>query len=143
MRVINPKPGLIVAFRYLWADEHAAGHDQALKLRPCLVVAVEPLARGQRVTLMAVTHYPQMNKFVEVPKGYLREAGLDGHGQYVVTGEVNVVRWPSRNVRAILGRVPEGFMKEVKEAVARDADTLRVVDHEEMGREVVRSYRGR
>lgn len=137
----NPKPGMILAYRYLWAAEYEAGHERGLKLRPCLVLGVEPILRGYRVTVVPITHYPQMDRYVEVPTAYLRQAGLDGHGQYVVVAEANVFRWPSFDARGELGSIPEGFFKEVRQVVQQEAKHLRSVDYEEMEREVVEGYR--
>lgn len=145
----RPKSGDVVGFSYLWSWEAEAGHDRGLKRRPCLIVQVEAEADGARVRLVPISHRP-ITKMpaIEIPKGYLRDAGLDGLGCYVIPGEVNTMRWPStaRDFQLLpKGRLPGGFLATVQEALLKQHDVSKLVevDREQLARDIVQSYRER
>jgi hypothetical protein len=140
-----PKPGTIVTFRYLWAAEDTKGHDLGRKSRPCLVVQ----ARGGSVMVAALTHHPQDHpRYIEIPKGFIRDAGLTATGPcYVVINEVNVFRWPMREGEYLktIGFVPGRFLSQAQrlfdECHARKG--VHMVDFDAMSREIVRAYKHR
>ena len=145
----RPKAGDVVGFSYLWSWEAAAGHDRGLKRRPCLIVQTKCEPDGARLRLVPISHRP-ITKMpsMEIPKGYLGDAGLDGLGCYVIPAEVNVVRWPStaRDVQLLpKGRLPSGFVASVQQALLhQDAlNRLIEVDRERLARDIVESYRER
>lgn len=145
----RPKSGDVVGFSYLWSWEAEAGHDRGLKRRPCLIVQIEPLDEGLRVRLVPISHRP-ISKMpaIEIPKGFLREAGLDGLGCYVIPGEVNTAPWPNtaRDFQLLpKGRLPGGFLSTVQGLLVKlhQAGRLVEVDRERLARDIVESYRVR
>jgi hypothetical protein len=38
MPLPDPKPGLVIHYSYLWAHEHARGHEEGVKDRPAVIV---------------------------------------------------------------------------------------------------------
>lgn len=149
MTEFRPRSGQVVGFGYLWSWEAEAGHDRARKRRPCLIVNVEEAPSLLRVRLVPVSHRPVTNKpSIEIPKGYLAAAGLDGLGCYVIPSDVNTVAWPSRAWDHQLlpkGRVPDAFLRQVQGALLALNEEKRMseVDREELGREIIEAYRGR
>lgn len=149
VRTFQPKSGDVVGFSYLWSWEAEAGHDRGLKRRPCLIVQVEAQADGARVRLVPISHRP-ITKMpsIEIPKGYLREAGLDGLGCYVIPGEVNTAPWPSaaRDFELLpKGRLPGGFLSTVQGVLLKqhEAGKLVEVDRGRLARDIVERYRAR
>lgn len=149
MNGFRPRSGQVVVYGYLWSWEAEAGHDRALKRRPCLIVSVEEAPSRLRVRLVPISHRPVTNRpSVEIPQIYLREAGLDGGGCYAIPSEVNVVPWPSRARDCALlprGQLPGGFLREVQGALleTNERKELVEVDREKLAREIVEAYRGR
>lgn len=145
----RPRSGHVVGFGYLWSWEAEAGHDRALKRRPCLIVNVEETPSLLAVRLVPISHRPITKQpFIEIPKGYLQGAGLDGLGCYVIPSEVNTVAWPSRAWDRQLmpkGQVPAAFLHQVQQSlVGLDArNSLVEVDREKLAREIVEAYRDR
>lgn len=145
----RPRSGQVVGFSYLWSWEAEAGHDRGLKRRPCLIVQVEAQGDRSRVRLVPISHRPITNMpSIEIPKAYLRDAGLDGLGCYVIPSEVNVVRWPStaRDFQLLpKGQMPGGFLGSVQATLLNlfEANRLLEVDREKLARDIVESYRER
>lgn len=139
----------MVGFSYLWSWEAEAGHDRGLKRRPCLIAQVEIQGDGALVRLVPISHRPITNMpSLEIPKGFLREAGLDGLGCYVIPSEVNSIRWPSTAAdRQLLpkGQLPSGFFSTVQAALLKQFELgkLAEVDREQLSREIVEAFRGR
>lgn len=140
---------MVVEFAYLWSWEVDHGHDSALKPRPCVVVGVQSLADGYRVSVVPITHKPRTDQhYIEVAKGHLLEAGLDGRGCYIVPGDLNTFEWPPRSqdlAARLKGRLPEGFFQRVKVEIlkARAGHHMRLVDRDELARDIIESYRKR
>lgn len=149
MPAYRPKSGHVVGFSYLWSWEVEAGHDLGRKRRPCLIVQVEAQGRDAVVRLVPISHRPITNMpSIEIPKGYLAGAGLDGLGCYVIPSEVNCIGWPSsaRDHHLLLkGQVPGGFLGMVQTALVRhhEMNKLIEVDREKLARDIVESYRER
>lgn len=145
----RPKCGDVVGFSYLWSWEASSGHDRGLKRRPCLIVHAEGGPDTLRVRLVPISHRPITNMpSIEIPKAYLRLAGLDGLGCYVIPSEVNAVRWPSRARDFQLlpkGQLPSGFLLSVQRTLVKQTDVNKLVevDRERLARDIVESYRGR
>ena len=75
----DPKPGLVVRYGYLWADEAASGQDQG-KTRPaCLVATIDPAVLPRYAVLLPITYTPPADDSVgiEVPARVRNALGLD------------------------------------------------------------------
>ena len=139
----------MVAFGFLWSWEALEGHDRGLKRRPCLVLHVQEMDLGLSVQLVPISHRPVTKQpSLEIPKAYLRGAGLDGLGCFVIPSEVNSISWPSRAYdRQLLpkGRVPSGFLGTVQRQTLEcsQRNVLNEVDREGISREILEAFRGR
>lgn len=143
----QPKAGLVVEFPYMWKDEADAGDDNP-KRRPCIIIGVEQGKHGMRVSVLPISHTVQFEAHVEVPKSFLKHAGLDGRDNYVITEELNVFDWPPKSadlsVRPV-GYVPEGFFNRLKEEITnlREKNYLDEVDRDALAKDIIDRYRGR
>jgi len=103
---IEPKPGLVIRYDYLWNSEKKAGREDGYKDRPCsIVVAAPEKADGSRqVWLCAITHSPpeQGQTAVEIPPKVAQQLGLDQQKSWIKTHEVNSLTWEK-------GRLPHGI----------------------------------
>lgn len=137
---------MVVVIPYLWQWEAEGGYDSGAKLRPCVVVDAADLEVGQRIVVCPVTHKPNFrDPFVEIPKGYLHDAGLDGRGCYVIPSEVNVFEYPAKGTAitmSLRGRLPDGFMMILQREMERyrKAKFFSEVDRDRIAREIVRDH---
>ena len=108
MDIPKPVPGLVIRYAYLWADEHAAGHEEGSKDRPVAVVlATEAKHNMLRVVVAPITHTPPLAQpAVEIPAETKRRLGLDDDRSWVVVDEVNVFVWPGPDIRPVPGKSP-------------------------------------
>lgn len=149
MSEYRPKAGQVVGFGYLWSWEADAGHDRGRKRRPCLIAQVSEHDSGTVVRLVPISHRPVTKKpSIEIPQGFLRGAGLDGLGCYVIPSDVNTVAWPSRAWDKQLlpkGQLPSGFVVTVQKALLllHQRNELEEVDREKMDVDIVAAYRER
>lgn len=71
MSLVEPKPGLVICYSYLWSHEAAKGREEGVKDRPCVIVAaVQPMGNEEAiVTVLPVTHSQPDDeaKAVEIP----------------------------------------------------------------------------
>lgn len=59
MSLPPPRPGLVIAYAYLWAREHRRGLEEGQKDRPCAIVAArQVIERREVVTVVPITHTP-------------------------------------------------------------------------------------
>jgi mRNA-degrading endonuclease toxin of MazEF toxin-antitoxin module len=102
---LEPKPGLVVRYDFLWKEEEAAGKDSG-KDRPCAIVLVlaEKADGGRDVLLCAITHSRPLKgeTAVAVPSAVSQHLGLDDDQSWIKTDQVNVLSWPT-------GRIPYGI----------------------------------
>jgi hypothetical protein len=92
-----PRPGLVIRYSYLWADEAASGRDEGIKDRPCAVVLVVFDEHGrQRVQVLPVTHRAPTDPRdgLEIPQPVKARLGLDGERSWIVLTEMNDFTWP-------------------------------------------------
>lgn len=119
-----PKPGDIIRYAYLWADEHRGGQEEARKDRPSLVLAVAVRsADGQvEILVLAVTHSPpaRAKDAIALPVSIKRRLKLDDEPAWIVTTEANAFIWPGPDIRPIPGRsgvvygsIPADLLREV------------------------------
>ena len=102
---IDPRPGLVIRYDFLWKEEQIAGHDGGIKDRPCAIVLMSKDHEdgGKDVVLCAITHSPPGHgeTAVEIPNKVARHLGLDDARSWIKTDQVNTVRWEK-------GRIPFG-----------------------------------
>lgn len=97
---IEPKPGLVIYYDFLWKEESEQGQPQGRKDRPCaIVLSSEPQDDGTRkVLLCPITHAPVEDgeTGVPLPPAVARHLGLDEEPQFIKTHQLNQVLWPDR-----------------------------------------------
>jgi len=111
-----PPPGTVIHYAYLWADEEAAGREEAVKNRPALVLAVALHERNgeTKVMVLAITHSPPKHPVEAVlfPPEEKRRLGLDDAPSWIVTTEANAFIWPGPDIRPLptkpVGRIVYG-----------------------------------
>jgi hypothetical protein len=65
-----PRPGEIISYSYLWADEYEAGREEGVKDRPCAVVMSVMTAGGEtRLIVLPITHRPP-SKLAQAMPGF-------------------------------------------------------------------------
>lgn len=105
---IEPKPGMVIRFDYLWRDEKMKGREDGAKDRPCVIVVTtkERDDDSKRVLVCPITHSPPEDgqTAVEVPQKLARALNLDSEQMWIKTHELNSFTWEK-------GRLPVGMMK--------------------------------
>jgi PemK-like, MazF-like toxin of type II toxin-antitoxin system len=107
MDIPVPRPGLVIRYSYLWADEHDAGREEGAKDRPAAVVVAHTDRNGQLVAIvLPVTHSAPKDPTdaIEIPPDTKRRLGLDGERSWIVLTEMNVFPWPGPDVRPVPGK---------------------------------------
>ncbi|CDZ73804.1 Hypothetical protein NGAL_HAMBI2610_54360 [Neorhizobium galegae bv. orientalis] len=109
MAFIEPKPGLVVRYDYLWTHEAAAGRDQGKDRPTCLVAASDSSAQPRFVMLLPITHTPPSGGTVgiEIPAKVTRAIGLDDEPSWVIVSEHNIDEWPSAGLSPVPGKSRE------------------------------------
>jgi len=106
----TPLPGLVIRYRYLWADDAASGAEEGDKERPAaIVMAVDPPgATAPRVFVLPITHAApaRHTEAMEIPASVCRSAGLDAGRTWVILSEFNEFVWPGFDLAIVPGRVP-------------------------------------
>lgn len=131
----EPRPGLVIHYRYLWRREALAGRDEGAKDRPCalvLAVADEPGRRRAYVLPIIHSRPGAEGDGVEIPAVTKRRLGLDGDRSWIVVTEANVFEWPGPDLRVspegtpgsvFHGSLPPGLFRAVRDrfvALARE-----------------------
>lgn len=105
-----PRPGDVIRYTYLWADERAAGREEGRKDRPAVVLALAVVTESEtvRVLVVAVTHTAPRDPddAVPFPVALKRAIGLDDRPAWIVTTEGNAFAWPGPDLRPVRGRMP-------------------------------------
>ena len=124
MALTEPKPGLVVRYDYLWADEAAAGRDVGKDRPACLIAASDSTATPRFVVILPITHTPPRDETaaVEIPPKVKRAIGLDDVPSWVIVSEHNVDEWPNGGLAPIPGRpgvfsygfIPPGLFAQIK-----------------------------
>jgi hypothetical protein len=120
----EPKPGLVIRYDYLWADEAAAGRDVGKDRPACLIAASDSTAAPRFVVILPITHTPPRDETaaVEIPPKVKRAIGLDDVPSWVIVSEHNVDEWPNGGLAPIPGRpgvfsygfIPPGLFAQIK-----------------------------
>jgi len=120
----DPKPGLVIRYDYLWADEAALGRDQGKDRPACLVAASDAASTPRFVVILPITHTPPAGDTVgiEIPAKVKTAIGLDAAPSWVIVSEHNVDEWPNAGLAAVPGRpgvfaygfIPPGLFAQIK-----------------------------
>ena len=107
-----PRPGLVICYSYLWAEEHRGGHEEGIKNRPCAVVAASQVIDGKNVvTVIPITHSPQNDRTlaIEIPAAIKQHLGLDGLPSWIMVSEANDFLWTGPDLIPVPGIRPARF----------------------------------
>ena len=110
MKIPDPKPGMVISYSYLWAQEHDKGQEGGLKDRPCAIVsAVDMNTSGTFVTIVPITHAMPQNSdmAVEIPIKTKERLGLDHERSWIVCSEINQFEWPGPDLRPVSRTIPD------------------------------------
>jgi hypothetical protein len=128
MTIALPRPGEVISYSFLWADEHDAGREEGVKTRPCVVVMSLLTATGEaRIIVLPVTHSPPGKDAhtIEIPPATKRRLGLDDARSWIVLSEANRFMWPGPDIRPFdapqgrtisYGFLPPGFFRVVRDS---------------------------
>jgi hypothetical protein len=121
---IEPKPGLVVRYDYLWSHEAATGRDQGKDRPACLVAASDSQRRPRFVILLPITHAPPNGDAIgiEIPAKVKQAIGLDDARSWVIVSEHNIDEWPNAGLSPIPGKpsvfaygfIPPGLFAPIK-----------------------------
>ncbi len=128
---IEPKPGLVIRYDFLWKEEERAGQERGMKDRPCaIILATKPREDGSKeVVLCPITHSPPRGSEsgVEIPLKVARHLGLDGERSWIKTHQVNTAVWeadrlpygvtPARDGEWSFGQLPQVLGRQAFEQV--------------------------
>lgn len=107
---LEPKPGLVVRYDFLWKEEQRAGIVDG-KDRPCAIVmtSAERTDGSKDVLLCAITHSPPAKNetAVKIPPAVAKHLGLDHEQSWIKTDQVNRLTWEK-------GRIPYGISQAHK-----------------------------
>ena len=120
MSLPKPLPGLVVRYRYLWADDAARGEEEGDKERPAAVVMTvdAPAGNTARVYVLPITHAVPARgvEAMEIPASVCRSTGLDAARAWVILSEFNEFMWPGFDLGLVPGRIPRtvahGFLTQ-------------------------------
>ena len=137
MSLPKPQPGLVVAYSYLWADEHRKGAEEGRKNRPCAIIAARRVIAGHEiVTVIPITHtHPASPEdAVEIPASLKAHLGLDHEPSWVVLTETNDFLWPGSDLRSIPGKprqftygmLPPRFFAHIRDKLLRAHHRLQI-----------------
>lgn len=133
----TPKPGLVIRYSFLWADDAARGQEEGEKDRPCAVVVATTDAKGDLVVfVLPITHSQpaDANLAVEIPPDTKRRLGLDDERSWIIVNELNRFTWPGPDLRmrvpgdpssVAYGQLPARLFKKVIEKLDAAARTRR------------------
>jgi len=90
--LLEPVPGLVIRYSYLWRAEYGRGQEEGVKDRPCAVILVSVDDEGDRVvTVLPISRSAPADPdlAVELPAATKRRLGLDDERSWVVLTEAN------------------------------------------------------
>ena len=108
---IDPKPGLVVRYDFLWDQERQQGREDGAKDRPCaIVIASETSDGSKKVWLCPITHSPLKpgHTGVEIPPNVARHLGLDHEKSWIKTHEINSLTWEKDRIPAGITQAKPG-----------------------------------
>jgi hypothetical protein len=120
----EPKPGLVIRYDYVWAQEAALGRAQGKDRPACLVAASDSTVTPRFVVILPITHTVPASDTVgiEIPAKVRQALGLDDAPCWVIVSEHNVDEWPNAGLAPIPGRpgtfsygfIPPGLFAQIK-----------------------------
>ncbi|MBL4590746.1 MAG: type II toxin-antitoxin system PemK/MazF family toxin [Phycisphaerales bacterium] len=144
---IEPKPGLVIRYDFLWKEEKQAGIEDGRKDRPCAIVLTmnEKQDGSKDVLLCAITHSPPAKNetAVEIPPKVARHLGLDHNRSWIKTDQINRLTWakgrtppgvtPARKGKWEFGMMPQALGKQMHNQVREKAKSrfLKTVERDE------------
>ena len=129
MEIPIPKPGQVIRYAYLWADEHDKGQEEGSKDRPvAIILATVARHNNLSVAVLPITHTPPSTgtEALEIPPETKRRLDLDDDRSWVILDEVNMFAWPGPDIRPIPGRdpatiaygtLPANFIRDIRDRV--------------------------
>ncbi len=134
---IDPTPGLVVGFDFLWLDEAHQGLEYGFKDRPCVIVLTlnRPGGKASEVVLCPITHSEPRDAqtAVVLPPKVAEHLGLDDDPMWIVTDTVNVVTWvkgqipfgltPTPSGNWSYGKIPYALREQVHAQVLENAES--------------------
>ena len=104
-----PRPGDVIEYSYLWRHETAAGQEEGIKSRPCLVLALEQQAERWFVYVVPATSTRPRKGGIELPGATANRIGLRTIPCWIVALETNRFAWPGPNLRPVPGTRRDPF----------------------------------
>ena len=107
-----PRPGLVICYAYLWAEEQRLGREEGVKNRPCAIIAARQVIDGREiVTVLPITHSPPSQKTpaIELPPVIKVHLGLDAAPSWIMLTETNDFLWPGPDLFLVPGVSPPRF----------------------------------
>ena len=124
MPLPDARPGLVIRYDYVWADEVIAGRDHGKERPACLIAASDPSASPRFVVILAITHsQPDQDTVgIEIPAKVKQAIGLDDTPSWIIVSEYNVDEWPNAGLASVPGRagvfsygfIPPGLFAQVR-----------------------------
>ena len=126
MDIPTPKPGLVIRYRYLWADEAETGAEEGRKARPCVVIVATRTVRNRvHVAAVPITHTApsDSNQAIKLTRQTQRRLGLDDDQSWIITDELNEFGWPGPDLepREDTGQYEYGELPAVVFKAVRDS----------------------
>lgn len=118
----------MISYAYLWAREHDRGAEEAVKDRPCAIIAARQVIEGRIVvTVVPVTHSAPTDPgdAIEIPPLLKAHLGLDYMPSWIVVIETNDFLWPGPDLRLRpgekgkfdYGMLPPRFFAHVRDRI--------------------------
>ena len=78
MALLEPRPGLVFRYDYLWNREAAAGRDQGKERPACLLIASDAATKPRYAIILPITHSAPFGNTVavEIPARVRAHLGL-------------------------------------------------------------------
>lgn len=99
---LEPTPGLVINFDFLWKEEDQKGKKHGVKDRPCVLVLVtQPKEnKSRQVVVCPITHTPPQSEetAVEIPYKVARHLELDHDQMWVKTHQINTMIWDHNHI---------------------------------------------
>lgn len=131
MTTVEPEPGLVLPYVYLWRRELDDGEESGRKVRPCLIVVVITRdASGKRtVAVCPVTTQPPAasRSAIEIPHKVKVHLRLDATRSWIICDEYNEFDWPGVDLGATqdgereFGYIPDALLERVREEMRQAA----------------------
>lgn len=95
---LDPEPGLVIEYDFLWSSDKRRGREHGAKLRPCAVLAVD---EDGVVSVCGITHTdPGSDDLrVAIDDEHMQALGLDGEPQWIDCSEVNELIWSDPGIQ--------------------------------------------